>query len=183
MFHDFFAAQVVKLEVPSQQVSIQKYLQKPQRVVRAIGASSHIEPIGEDAYRLSMRPVKFFMLGIEPTVDLKVWTDGDGTIRLDSTACELRGIETMRDHFSLQLNGDLTPYEMGGTTYLQGGAQIAIKIYLPPPFSFMPKGLVESTGNSLLGGILLRMKQRLMHQLLLDYDRWATQQAEALVAA
>jgi hypothetical protein len=35
--------------------------------------------------------------------------------------------------------------------------------------------LLEITGNSLLKGVLLRIKQRLMSQLLQDYQQWAKQ--------
>jgi hypothetical protein len=48
----------------------------------------------------------------------------------------------------------------------------------------MPKSMIQSTGNNLLGNVLLKMKQGLMQQLLLDYETWAsTEQGQELVAA
>ena len=181
MYHRFVASQSVKLAVPEQSVPIQEYLGKPERIVSALGDSSRIEKLSENLYRLRMRPLNFFMLKIEPTVDMKIWAQANGTVHLQSTKCELRGIETINDHFKLHLSGTMEPCLIGRTTYLQGGADLSLQIYLPPPFSMMPKRLVDSTGNGLLGSILLKMKQKLMEQLLLDYRAWATQQTADLM--
>ncbi len=45
-------------------------------------------------------------------------------------------------------------------------------VELPPPFSFTPKSILETTGNGLLKSVLLTIKQRLLRQLLVDYRRW-----------
>lgn len=183
MYNKFFASQSVKLAVPTQPVPIHHYLRQPKRIVRAIAATSRIHEIGQDCYRLTMRPLKFFALKIEPTVDLKIWADANGTIYLKSVGCELKGIETINEHFDIQLQGTMQPCQVSGETYLKGGAELGLKIFLPPPFSMMPQQIVESTGNSLLRSILLKMKQQLMQQLLLDYSQWALAQTEAAIAA
>ena len=183
MYNNFFASQSVKLAVPYQPVPIQYYLRQPQRIVSAIADSSQIHQLSHDCYRLTMRPLKFFMLKIEPTVDLKIWSDANGTIHLQSVGCELKGIETINDHFDIQLKGTMQPCKMGSKTYLQGGAELGLKIFLPPPFTMMPKQMVQSTGNGLLGNVLLKMKQGLMQQLLLDYSEWAIAQEQELLAA
>lgn len=183
MYNHFFASQSVKLAVPRQPVPIQYYLRQPQRIVSAIGDSNRIQQLSHDCYRLTMRPLKFFMLKIEPTVDLKIWADLSGTIHLQSVGCELKGIETINEHFDIQLKGTMQPSKVGGQTYLKGGAQLGLKIFLPPPFSMMPKQMLQSTGNGLLGNVLLKMKQGLMQQLLLDYSEWAIAQKPEAIAA
>jgi len=60
-------------------------------------------------------------------------------------------------------------------TYLAGKANLEVKVALPPPLWLTPRPLLEITGNSLLKGVLLRIKQRLMSQLLQDYQQWAKQ--------
>ena len=183
MYNNFFASQSVQLVVPRQSVPIQHYLRQPQRIVNAIADPSQIERLSHNCYRLTMRPLKFFMLKIEPTVDLKVWADASGTIYLKSVGCELKGIETINEHFDIQLEGTMQPCKVGGKTYLKGGAELGLKIFLPPPFSMMPKQMVQSTGNGLLGNVLLKMKQGLMQQLLWDYSEWAIAQSSELIAA
>ncbi|GAB4287653.1 MAG: DUF1997 domain-containing protein [Oscillatoriaceae cyanobacterium] len=183
MYHLFTASQSVKLAVPEQKVPIERYLRQPQRIVRGMGDPSRIQQLAADCYRLKMRPLKFFMLNIEPTVDMQIWADANGIINLQSVGCELRGIETINEHFQLELSGTLQAMGGGKSTYLQGGAELQLKIYLPPPFTMMPAAIVRSTGDKLLGNVLLRMKQKLMQQLLLDYEQWAQQQTKELLAA
>lgn len=183
MYNRFVATQSVELAVPEQSIPIEHYLRQPQRIVEALGDASQIEQLSQDSYRLRMRPLNFFMLKIEPTVDMKIWADEDGTVHLKSVACELRGIETINEHFQLNLSGTMQPTHIGGATYLRGGAELGLKIYLPPPFSMMPKSMVQSTGNGLLGSVLLKMKQKLMQQLLVDYSQWARHKAKEPVAA
>ena len=183
MFNNFFASQSVELLVPKAPVPINRYLKNPQQIVKALGDPSRIERLSKDTYRLKMRPLKFFMLKIEPVVDMKIWTTVDGTVQLKSTNCELRGIETINEHFQLHLSGTMQPCQVGGKAYLKGGAELGLKIFLPPPFTMMPKSLVQSTGNNLLGSILLKMKKGLMQDLLLNYRQWAAEEAMDLVAA
>ena len=47
----------------------------------------------------------------------------------------------------------------------------------------MPKSALHTTGNNLLASVLLKMKQKLMQQLLLDYCQWAVEEVGELVAA
>jgi hypothetical protein len=184
MYYQFVATQSVELAVPPQSVEIERYLQSPERIVRAIADPSCIEPLSGNSYRLRMRPLNFFSLKIEPTVDMKIWADAEGTIYLESIGCDLRGIETINEHFQLELSGTMEAYPHQGQTYLGGDAELGLTIYLPPPFSMMPKSMIQSTGNNLLGNILLKMKQGLMQQLLADYKIWAnTARENTLVAA
>ncbi|MBK4728615.1 DUF1997 domain-containing protein [Oxynema sp. CENA135] len=183
MYYTFIASQSLQLAVPEQPVPIQHYLSEPQRIVRAIADPKRIQSLETDAYRLTMRPLKFFSLKIEPTVDLKIWSDREGTIHLKSVGCELRGIETINEHFKLNLYGTMQPRQLVDRSYLRGGAELSLKIFLPPPFSLMPKAIVQSTGNRLLGNVLLKMKQGLMEQLLLDYGVWARETAKPSIAA
>ena len=54
-------------------------------------------------------------------------------------------------------------------------------VELPPPFTLTPKAILETTGNGLLKSVLLTIKQRLMHQLLLDYHQWANAETEGAI--
>ena len=183
MYNRFTASQSVQLAVPEQRVPIQQYLRSPQRIVKALGDRRRLERLSSDCYRLKMRPLKFFMLKIEPTVDMKIWADVKGTIHLKSVGCSLKGIEMINEHFQLELSGTMEPCCIGDATYLRGGADLGLTIFLPPPFSMMPESVLRSTGNNLLASVLLKMKQKLMQQLLLDYCQWAAREAEQLLAA
>lgn len=169
----FTASQSVELPVAEQPIPIQHYLRQPQRLVNALATSSRIEPLGDELFRLKMRPLSFMMVSLQPIVDLRVWAESDGTVHLRSVRCEIRGIEYINQRFALNLVGKLQPRQLKQTTYLVGKADLEVTVEMPPPLMFTPKPILETTGNGLLKSVLLTIKQRLMHQLLLDYQEWA----------
>jgi hypothetical protein len=175
----FSATQAVELAVTEQPIPIQHYLRQPQRLIWALADPSRIEQLGEDCFRLKMRPLNFMMLHIQPVVDMQLWAESNGIIHLRSVGCELKGIETINQHFQLNLSGQLYPQRQRGATYLKGQADLQVKLMLPPSFWMTPKPLVEATGNGLLRSVLMTIKQRLMHQLLTDYRRWAIAQTRS----
>ncbi len=174
----FTADRSVDIAVPQQAVPIQHYLRQPHRVISALVDPSRVQQTSDDEFCLMMRPLSFFGFNIQPTVYLRVWAEADGTVRVVSTHCEIRGIDYIDRRFGLQLIGKLSPHTRNGNTYLQGRADLAVQVDLPPPLNFTPLAIVESAGNSLLKGILTTFKQRLGHQLLADYILWANSGAE-----
>jgi hypothetical protein len=175
----FDASQSVEIAVPQQPIPIQHYLRQPKRLVQALVDVNQIEQLSEEIFRLKMRPLAFLTLTIQPTVDMRVWSDSDGTVYLESVACQIRGVEYINQRFALNLKGRLSPHKINGTTYLKGKADLQVQVELPPPFWFTPKPILETTGNGLLKSVLLTIKHRLMQQLLLDYATWAKTGNEA----
>lgn len=178
MYIHFSATQSIELVVPESPIPIQHYLRQPQRLIKALVDPSRTEQLSADAFRLKMRPLHFMTLSIQPTVDMQIQADPDGSLRLNSTACEIRGVEYVNQRFNLNLVGQLAPCQVGQTTYLKGRADLQVQVDLPPPFAFTPKPILETTGNGLLRSVLLTIKQRLAHQLLSDYRSWVAAQLE-----
>ncbi len=179
----FNAAQAVEMTVIEQPIPIQHYLRQPQRLVNALATASQIEQIREDVFRLKMRPLKFMMLSLQPTVDMRVWATSDGVVHIQSVHCEIRGVEYINRRFQFSLMGKLQPCKVAQTTVLKGRADLTVQVELPPALLFTPRSLLEATGNGLLKSVLLSVKQRLMHHLLSDYRHWAAAQtADSLTA-
>jgi Protein of unknown function (DUF1997) len=174
----FTAFQSVEIAVPEQPIAIHHYLRQPQRVVNALVDSSRIQQLSEEVFRLKMRPLTFLTISLQPTVDMRVWAESNGNILLRSVGCEILGIEYINQRFSLNLKGYLSPHHSSTGTYLQGRADLEVKVDLPPPFSFTPAPILETAGNGLLKSVLLTVKQRLLHQLLTDYRRWVIAQTQ-----
>lgn len=174
----FKACQSVEIPVPYQPIPIKHYLRQPQRLVNALADSSRIEQLSTEVFRLKMRPLAFLSLSIQPIVDMRVWAAPDGTIFLESVRSEIRGIEYINERFQLDLKGNLSSYEKDESTRLKGTANLEVQVELPPPFSFTPKSILETTGNGLLKSVLLTIKQRLLRQLLVDYRRWVELQTQ-----
>ncbi|MBD2345032.1 DUF1997 domain-containing protein [Anabaena subtropica] len=174
----FTASQSVEIAVPQQAIPIQHYLRQPQRLVNALVDQRRIQQLSEEVFRLKMRPLSFMSLSIQPTVDMRVWSESNGTIYLRSVGCEILGFEYINQRFSLNLRGYLSPYHLNTGTRLEGRADLVVQVDLPPPFSLTPKPILETTGNGLLKSVLLTVKQRLLHQLLVDYRQWVILQTQ-----
>jgi Protein of unknown function (DUF1997) len=169
----FTADRSVEIVVPKHPISIQHYLRQPHRLVQSLVDRDRIRQVSDDEFCLTMRTLSFFGFDLQPTVFLRVWTEVNGTVRIVSTKCEIRGIDYIDRRFSLELFGELSPHQKLGQTYLEGYANLQVQVDLPPPLNFMPKSIVESAGDSLLKGILNAFRNRLLHQLLADYALWA----------
>jgi hypothetical protein len=172
----FTASQSVEIAVPEQPIPIQHYLRQPQRLVNALVEPSRIQLLSEEVFRLKMRPLTFMTVSIQPTVDMRVWAEPHGKINLRSVGSEIRGLDYVNQRFALNLQGHLSPYPTTTGTRLGGKADLEVQVELPPPFLFTPTPILETAGNGLLKSVLLTIKQRLLHQLLIDYRRWVTTQ-------
>jgi hypothetical protein len=172
----FTANESLAITVDEPTAPIQHYLRQPQRLVSAIADPQLMEVLSENRFRLKMRSLNFLdIYHFQPTVVLKVWATSTGTVYLESESCEIRGIDYINHRFSLQLKGRLSPYEQDGKTYLQGKADLKVSVDLPPALLLTPAHFLEVAGNSILKGVLSRIKQRLLGHLLQDYRHWATQ--------
>ncbi|MEL6320154.1 MAG: DUF1997 domain-containing protein, partial [Cyanobacteria bacterium J06626_14] len=70
MLSRFKAYQTVDITVSEEIVPIQHYLRQPQRIINALADPKRIEFLGDNVFRLKMRPLGFMMLKIQPTVDM-----------------------------------------------------------------------------------------------------------------
>ena len=179
MYIGFTASESVKILVENEEIPIKHYLRQPQRLVKAIANPQLMKQLSADLYELKMRPINFMeMYHFQPIVNLKVWAGRNSTVCLKSASCQIRGIDYINKRFSLQLKGVLYPEQIQGQTYLQGQADLGVKVELPPALVFTPQPLLEVTGNRLLKSVLARIKQRLVSQLLQDYREWTARENE-----
>ncbi|MEM8777802.1 MAG: DUF1997 domain-containing protein [Cyanobacteria bacterium P01_G01_bin.49] len=175
----FKASESLSLRVEKAPIPINHYLRQPQRLVQAIADPKLMEQLSDCQYRLKMRPLNFMdIYHFQPTVVLGVWSNSKGTVFLRSEDCEIRGIDYINDRFSLNVKGKLESIEEAGETYLKGKANLTVKVALPPALWLTPRPFLEAAGNRLLKGVLNRIKQRLLNQLLKDYHIWAYAQSE-----
>lgn len=183
MYVSFNASESVQISVDNQAMPpIQHYLRQPQRLVQAIADPQLIKQISDDLYELKMRPINFMEIyHFQPIVQLKVWSGSRSSVYLKSAGCQIKGIDYINDRFTLNLKGVLYPHEQNGQTTLEGQADLEVGVELPAALMFTPKSFLERTGNKLLKGVLSRIKQKLMTQLVQDYIAWASQELQPKV--
>jgi hypothetical protein len=174
MYALFQATESVKITVKEAEIPIQHYLRQPQRLVSAIANPQLMQQLSNNLYELKMRPINFMGLyHFQPIVLLKVWAGANGTVYLKSEGCQIQGIDYINRRFSLNLKGILFPQQNQGQTILEGQADLEVKVDIPAPLMLTPRSILEATGNGLLKSVLVRIKQRLISQLLQDYSQWA----------
>ena len=72
------------------------------------------------------------------------------------------------DDFNLLLKANLQATNTG----LEGEALLGVTVSQPPLLRLIPKKILESTGHSVLNGILLGIKTRVQQQLVKDFTNW-----------
>ncbi|AHB88357.1 protein of unknown function DUF1997 [Thermosynechococcus sp. NK55a] len=175
MYLQFKASQSVRLSIETPTAPLQHYLRQPRRLVYALTDPTRVEFLGSDRFRLKMRPLNFLMVSLQPTVDLVVHANSDGSLQLRSLGCEIRGVDYINRRFHLALAGYLSPQATANGTDLIGLADLQVGVDIPPPLDLTPRPILEATGNGLLKSVLLTIKQRLSQQLVADYQRWLTE--------
>ena len=177
----FSASQSVTIAVPTQPISVEAYLSEPERLVYALVDPSQVRALSPNLFRVKVRPIKFLSFNIQPVCDIEVWIENK-TVRLRSNRCVIENYESFNEKFSLNMQGFLVsqPVPQGRKQSknqdksLRGQANLIVSVDLPQALSLSPKPLLERTGNGLLNGILITLKQRLMRQLISDYCAWAS---------
>lgn len=178
---EFRASQILSLRIPNGPLPIEHYLRQPHRLVQAITDHRRIDQLEEGLYRLSLRPLLFLGISLQPTADLRVWVLTDGTLCLEAVDCQVYGpayFDYVNKSFSMGLTGRLTPQPQKPYTTLVGQADLQVQLDLPAPLNLMPYPMVQTAGRRLLGSILATIKHRLERQLLEDYQIWAHQQGD-----
>ena len=153
-------------------VPINEYLKNTERLVYALADPSQIKVLGRHTFQFSMRPIKFLMLTLEPVADVKIYPNECDEIIIYSDSCRLRHQAALNRRFSFKLRGWLAP--RSDNSGVSGNAELDITIDLPSAFRLTPKSLLESTGNAIVNGILIAIKQRLQRRLIHEYRGWTS---------
>ena len=162
----FDAKQKLKLSVTRNKKYLSKYLLEEERVVGAMLDSRKLEPEGKGKYKYTVTSFKVFQLDIKPVVSIGV-ENKDGVLIMSALDSTLDGLG-MIDDFKLILQANLEATEVG----LEGEALLGVSVSQPSILKLVPKKILESTGHSVLNGILLGIKSRVQQQLVKDFLDW-----------
>ena len=121
---------------------------------------------GKGKYKYTVTSFKVFQLDINPVVLIAVENE-DGILRMSALDSTLDGLGIV-DDFNLILKANLEATNMG----LEGEALLGVSVSQPPLLKLVPKKILESTGHSVLNGILLGIKSRVQKQLVSDFSEW-----------
>ena len=166
MLLSFDAKQKLNLSVTRNKEYLSKYLLEEERVVGAMLDSKKLIPEGKGKYKYTVTSFKVFQLDINPVVLIAV-DNKDGVLRMSALDSKLDGLGII-DDFNLILKANLEATDIG----LEGEALLGVTVSQPPLLKLIPKKILESTGHSVLNGILLGIKSRVQKQLIKDFLDW-----------
>ncbi len=162
----FDAKQKLKLSVTRNKEYLSKYLLEEERVVGAMLDPNKLEPEGEGMYKYTVTSFKVFQLDVKPVVSIAV-ENNEGVLTMSALDSKLDGLGIVED-FNLILKANLEATDFG----LEGEALLGVSVSQPPLLKLLPKKILESTGHSVLNGILLGIKSRVQQQLIKDFVNW-----------
>ena len=162
----FDAKQKLKLSVTRNKKYLSKYLLEEERVVGAMLDSNKLVPEGEGKYKYTVTSFKVFQLEVNPVVSIGV-ENKEGVLTMSALDSKLDGLGIVED-FNLILKANLEATDFG----LEGEALLGVSVSQPPLLKLLPKKILESTGHSVLNGILLGIKSRVQQQLIKDFVNW-----------
>jgi hypothetical protein len=162
----FSASQQLSLPIDERAEELVTYLDDEERVIQALLDPSQLTRLGPGTYRYEVTRFQVFQLQVKPVVQLRAQRL-PGRLELEAVECHLEGLGLV-DDFQLNLTSWL---EVGGQG-LEGEAQMAVSVSRPPMLRLIAPGVLEATGRSLLGGVLLGIRSRVSQQLLKDFSHW-----------
>ena len=162
----FDAKQKLKLSVTRNREYLSKYLLEEERVIGAMLDPNKLEPEGEGIYKYTVTSFKVFQLDVKPVVSIAV-ENNEGVLTMSALDSKLDGLGIVED-FNLILKANLEATDFG----LEGEALLGVSVSQPPLLKLLPKKILESTGHSVLNGILLGIKSRVQQQLIKDFVNW-----------
>ncbi|MCU0529258.1 MAG: DUF1997 domain-containing protein [Cyanobium sp. Prado107] len=165
----FSASQQLELPVREQRDQLASYLNEGDRVVKALLNPSQLELLAPQNYRYTVTRLQVFQLQIQPVVELRT-RSSPGRLELEAVDCQLEGLGLV-DDFQLSLHSWLVAGDQG----LEGEATLSVEVSQPPLLKLIPARVLESTGRSLLAGILLGIKSRVGQQVVEDFQHWCRQ--------
>ena len=162
----FDAKQKLKLSVTRNKEYLSRYLLEEERVVGAMLDPNKLEPEGEGKYKYTVTSFRVFQLDVNPVVSIVV-ENKEGVLIMSALDSKLDGLGIIED-FNLILKANLEATDSG----LEGEALLGVSVSQPPLLKLIPKKILESTGHSVLNGILLGIKSRVQQQLIKDFVNW-----------
>ena len=162
----FDASQHLDLPVQRHAERLPDYLRQEERLLAALLDERQLTRLGPGHYRYLVTNLQVFQLQVKPIVSLQI-EHGEQALLMRAVDCELEGLGLV-DDFQLTLEANLKATDRG----LVGDASLAVRVSQPPLLRLIPKRMLETTGESLLNGILVGIKARVGQQLMADFRRW-----------
>ena len=176
---------VTKLTHEPSQEMIAGWLSDERRVALSIWDPKLITDMGKSVYQLRVMTLQFITIQLQPTVELKMWTDSHNglpvfslqSIAFDPNLQILPGISVNADSLGIviEVAGDLRPTEDGKGVMGKISFQTAGE--LPPPMRLLPEPAFKAASDSICDTITKFAVESFQRGAIAKYKEYvATQQ-------
>ncbi len=172
----FQASQQLDLPVRRNVERLNSYLLEQERVVGAMLDPKKLTLLAPGRFRYTVTSLQVFQLKVNPVVCIQV-ENANEKLKMCATDSQLEGLGLV-DDFELSLDATLEATPRG----LEGEAILSVTVSQPPLLRLIPPKVLESTGQSILNGILVGIKARVGQQLIADFRKWCDESPELSIS-
>jgi Protein of unknown function (DUF1997) len=179
----FSAAETLDIAVNGTLREAKEYLLQTRRMVQHMVHPRSITHLGGDRWRIQMKPIGALGFVLKPLIELEIRStvsqDSPRGVHVRSLNYHIIDDSWFQDKIDFSFEG--TFQAVGSEQYPRYQGQIDLKVAFPlPPFLQMtPFSVVEAACNTIMRGVLSRIKRILTTDLVRDYDRWRMEMKKA----
>lgn len=161
--------------------SLTSYMRLPvdQYVCIDMPLNSTLRRTENEEFELVVPPVTIFKLSVSPTVYCQVKQTPDQVL-ITSNRVYLGGsdyVRTLNGCYNIQIKSVFGFRDTEDERVITSESVIDVQVDPPKPFSYLPRRVLQSTGNLAMNIALRQIENAFINSLAKDYSRWATDEA------
>lgn len=154
---------------------VSEYMALPVSQYSVLDAAK-IERLSENTFKCYVGDFTMFGVKVEPILTVSVIANERGC-SIDLLDCELDGSDVVRavnGVFATRMSNTVSLEQLEGRKLLTSDCHIEVVGISPRYMKFVPTGLIETVGNTVMQQIVAISVPRFLKQLEQDYQNWAS---------
>ena len=183
----FSATETLDISVNGTLREAEAYLLQTRRMVQHMVHPSSISHLGGDRWRIRMKPIGALGFVLKPLIELEIQSIGSAGsqdslrgVHVRSLSHQIIDDSWFADKIDFSFEGIFQAVGSEQCPRYQGRIDIKVAFPLPPLLQITPFSVVEAACNTIMHGVLSRIKRILLTDLVRDYDRWRLEMAQQL---
>lgn len=182
----FSAAETLDIAVDGTLREAEGYLLQTRRMIQHMVHPRSLTHLGGDRWRIQMKPIGALGFVLKPLIELEIRSIGSAGSQDARRGVHVRSLNYhiiddswFKDKIDFSFEGIFQA--VGSEQYPRYKGQIDLKVGfpLPPLLQMTPFSIVEAACNTIMHGVLSRIKRILTTDLVRDYDRWRLEMEKA----
>ncbi len=182
----FSAAETLDIAVNGTLQEAEGYLLQTRRMVQHMVHPRSITHLGGDRWRIQMKPIGALGFVLKPLIELEIRSIGSAGSQDARRGVHVRSLNYhiiddswFKDKIDFSFEGIFQAAGSEQHPRYQGQIDLKVGFPLPPLLQMTPFSVVEAACNTIMHGVLSRIKRILTTDLVRDYDRWRLEMEKA----